>query len=476
MIFGNVGRASNGLVSRSLVAAAEGDEKARKRRMADAWARYWGQYPQSLEKTPTDPKGDDNTSVNLARRTVDISAFYLFGKPCTFTVGGEEETPADEWLAACWEANRQMTMLLEFATGASIHGDGFLRLYPAKPGEDFPRIVALDPQIVTVEWEPADFTRERRFLIEFNEVNLIAKTATAHRHRIERVSTGGWLIIEEVSHGDSKRWQSVNEEAWPYAFPPVFHCKNLPAPFSYYGRSDIEEDVLDLNGAINFVLSNINRILRVHGHPQIYATGVRQGAQLDKAIDSIWQLPSDDSKVGTVPAIENLDSHFGQLQKLRDAYHELTSIPEIATGKVENIGQLSGLALEILYGPLVQMTSVKRAFYGEMLIEVCKALLELGGYGKQSVEIKWPQILPKNRKEEADTAIALNEVGVSQETVLTELGYDPAAEAEKRDAETERAADLAARTFNRGGLPGPGAGRNPGQGDGDDDGGNQGGA
>jgi hypothetical protein len=446
------------LVADSVLASAQMERDLRRRRVNVAWDRYWGKHPKPLKVTGTDPNGDDNTTVNLSRKTVDISAFYLFGKSLKFEVGGKGDEPADEWLAKCWEANRAQTMLLEFATSAGVAGDGYLRLYPARsPGaagrDAFPRIVSLDAANVDVVTDPVDVDRVLRYVIEFTSVDLLEKRATAHRHVIEQAEdVAAWRILEQESVGDKRDWVTVSEEDWPFAFCPILHCKNLPAPHCFFGRSDIEEDVLDLNAAISFVASNVNRILRVHGHPMKYITG-QAVKDLDAAIDSVLYLPNPEAKAGAMPYVENLESHFGQLQKLRDAYHELTGIPEIATGKVENIGQLSGLALQILYGPLTRLTDVKRKFYGELLVEVCRALLELGGFDGATglpVTITWPQMLPTNRKEEAETSLILGDVGVSRETRLTELGYDAAQETERSRTESEVAALAQSVAFDRG--------------------------
>jgi hypothetical protein len=178
-------------------------------------------------------------------------------------------------------------------------------------------------------------------------------------------------------------------------------------------------------------------------------------------------FPNPDAKINRLPEIENLTAADEQFQRLRQAYDELTSIPQIASGKVDNIGQLSGLALQILYGPLVAMIQTKREFWEPMIKQISKAMLVVGGEvaegSELDIEIKWPSILPANRKEEAETATALNDAGVSQDTTLKEMGYDPEQEKLKKAQEGADAASMAAKLFDRGGLPG-----DPGDGTGED--------
>lgn len=444
--------------SEMMLTRAKMERDARKTRIGDAWKRYEGDHPLPLLATGTDPGAEDNTIVNLARKTVDIAAFYLFGMDISFEMEGEadkpkpedgapkEVDPAEEYLQAVWKDNRQATFLLEFATSAGVSGDGFIRVYPPTMPGEFPRLVSLDAQTVDVTTDPQDMSLVIRYTIEFNVVDVDLGTVEAHRHIIAANPPGqGWQITEQVSTGNAKVWITVADEHWPYEFAPIFHCKNRPSPHCYYGMSDIEADVLALNTAISFVISNINRILRVHGHPQLWIAGQRMPPEgVDRAIDKVLEMTNPDSKVGAVPYVTELTAHSEQLRALRDAYHELTSVPEVATGKLENIGQLSGLALQILYGPLVQLIKVKRLFFGEMLIELCEAILILGGFADtESIVIRWPQIIPTDRGAEADTAIILQSAGVSQDTTLTELGYDPEEEAAKRSDEQIADAKLA---------------------------------
>jgi hypothetical protein len=122
---------------------------------------------------------------------------------------------------------------------------------------------------------------------------------------------------------------------------------------------------------------------------------------------------------------------------VKAAYHETTQVPEVTTGKFDNIGQLSGLALQILYGPLLQRTQVKRRTYGDMLAELNRRLLAFGGFGEKcDVTTHWPELLPTDPQGEAQTLKTHQEMGVvSTQTVQEKLGYDPETEGPKIAAE-----------------------------------------
>lgn len=441
-------------VAQIVAADADQEEAARQKRIRAAWDAYFGAAPLPLTKTDLDPEGRDNTRLNLARISVDKCAFYLFGKGVEFDVAGadgERDEKASEWLANCWGAQKggMVPLLLEFATSAGIAGDGFLRLYPASAaGMVFPRIVPLRADTLKIETSPEDVTQVVRYRIEWTGVDKSATppTAIAYRHTIQREGDS-WNIREEESYGDARRFTLTLEEPWPYPFAPIFHVKNRPCPHSVYGMSDLEGDVLDLSRAVDFVLSNINRILRAHGHPLLYVVG-QELSKLDRSVGAMPYFPNPEARILSVEMQSDLSASFDQLTRLLEMYHELVSIPEIASGKVQDIGQLSGLALQILYGPLTALVETKRSFYGQMLKELCQALLTLSGSdpgpitlrstGKpRSITLRWPQLLPTSRKEEVETALLEHELGTSRETLLTALGRDASVEEAQRAREAE---------------------------------------
>ncbi len=52
-------------------------------------------------------------------------------------------------------------------------------------------------------------------------------------------------------------WETVSDVRWPYAFAPIVDCQNLPAPNEYWGVSDIEDDLIEITDASNFIMSNL---------------------------------------------------------------------------------------------------------------------------------------------------------------------------------------------------------------------------
>jgi hypothetical protein len=255
------------------------------------------------------------------------------------------------------------------------------------------------------------------------------------RQRILREDLG-WSIIDEESRGISTRWEVVSVEQWPYTWAPIFDCKNLPAPNQYLGRPDVPNQLLDLVDAINAVASNSRRVSRLHGHPKVWASGVADTADLDSGPDEALVIP-DDATLGVLAPPSGVDGHLALWQRLETSLHKEGVYPEIAAGRLDGVGDLSGLALRILYGPMVRRLGQMRGTYGQLLRRVDRALLELAGYEVADTRVQWPEAVPEDPAGEAQTAIVLQEAGVSKRTTLEQMGFDPDVEAERTQMERE---------------------------------------
>src|SRR5690606_15610206 len=104
-------------------------------------------------------------------------------------------------------------------------------------------------------------------------------------------------------------------------------------------------------------------------------------------------------------------------ERLREALHEVARVPEVATGRMENVGQLSGVALSILYQPLIEKTETKRCTYGDLLVELNRRMLALGGFGEDNITVlHWPELLPGDVLQERQAALLDHQLGVSAST------------------------------------------------------------
>lgn len=446
------------------VLAAHGN--SREQQIQRAWNAYLGKWSPALITKPG--RVDDNVYVNFCRLIVDKGVAFLFGKEIEFSIdAGEDElglpveSRDEKWLKEAWEYNRKGVVLQKLAKNGAIAGHAFMKIV-ADPTLPYPRLIPLDSSKVCVETEEEDIDKVWQYTITWSVWD---QTRNAYKHRRQRIiedeSGIGWWIIDEVSYDNSNyslatttnadgsvsgmvmRWEKLSQVPWPYPFAPIVDNQNLPTSNSFWGTSDLEEDIIIINEAINRTLSNTNRMIRVHAWPRMWTRGLttEQIKQVRVDSDGMIHFPGMNGELNVVQVSGDVPSAIDFYTRLRESLHELARIPEVATGKLEGIGELSGAALQILYGPIEEKTEEKRLTYGWNVKETCRRMIAINS-GNLTVipDINWPEVLPKDAYTEAQTMVMLQQAGVSIHTTLEEAGYDAEKEAEQRDVEAEIAA------------------------------------
>ncbi|NUQ69715.1 MAG: phage portal protein [Chthonomonadales bacterium] len=407
-------------VSDRVIHQAAMEEAARRERMRAAWAAYHGDTPGPLRIRPGAP--DDNVRVNYARYIVDSGVSFLVGGGVSIRPDEALPAAASRWLQSAWTANRKATLLHRLVTNGAVCGQAFLKMARPAIHGGMPRLIILDPMTVQVRWEPDDWERIVRYEILWDGIDPVSGRAAAFRQLIDRRRDAqGWTILDQRSDGDDVRWHTTAAEIWPFPWSPVLGCQNLPAANEYWGRSDLEPDVLALCRSIDFVLSNAARILRFHAHPKMWGHGF-SAEGLSLGPDEVTILPQRDAALHLLEMQGDLGSSMDLYARLLEALHETARVPAHAASSLQGLGRLSGVALRLLYQPLMEKTMTKRMLYGELLVEASRRLLEMGGYEPAGIEIEWPSVAPTDPLEEARTALLYRDLGMSSEAALRRLG------------------------------------------------------
>lgn len=436
----------NNAIYESMVSILAHEETNRLEQFRRAWKAYYGELPKPLAVKPGKP--DDNIRLNFARLIVDKGVSFLFGKELDFELEEVEETPAEIWLKSCWQSNKKMTLLQKTALNGGVCGHCFIKIQ-YKPGMKYPRLIVLDPETVSITLAADDLDNAIAYKIQYPSKDPKTGKPVSVRQIIEQ-DGAYWHITDQIGNVENLIWTTTNDQRWTYTWPPIVECQNLPAPNEFWGMSDIEPDILEINKAINFTVSNRGRILRYHAHPKTWGSGFAAN-ELQIAVDETIVLPSVEAQLHNLEMETDLASTDMFYKSLKEALHETSRIPEVAVGKLESTGGLSGLALQILYQPLLEKTETKRLLYGDMLIELNRRLLELSGYGAENItELHWQEMLPKDGTQERQNALVDQQLGVSNDTLLTQLGYNPDMEQKKKQLNTEQLASGLLSAFDNG--------------------------
>jgi hypothetical protein len=447
---------------------AKAEEDERLQRYARAWAAYDGEAPKPLEVGDGEP--EDNVRLDYAAVVVDKGASFLTGKGgVTFQLeapeaeAGDSDPDSEDPEAAetaeevakarlaeveaafdgIWSPEKRTLDFQKLATNGGVCGHGWLRLYDEGDGRI--RVSILDPANCTAVWNEDDVDILERYLVEWTTVDQMEESLTyglgvLRRKRFEpdepRNPTS-WTILDEEHDDDTGEWITTDETPWPHPYAPVLDCQNLPAPNTYYGRSDLEPAILDLLEQLESVASDMRRIVRMHGHPVLYAIGISadQLGDLEVAIGEVLTIPDKEATLGALEIAE-LTSSLALYSELKTALLEATRTPKVALGETTNSGPVSGLALEVEYEPLIEKTETKRLTYGPLLTMAGNCILDLIGFTGWSVSLGWPKMLPTDTAGEALADESEQRMGiVSKQTLAEKRGYDWSVESQRLEEE-----------------------------------------
>jgi hypothetical protein len=214
-----------------------------------------------------------------------------------------------------------------------------------------------------------------------------------------------------------------------------------------------------MNRVLNFVQSNTSRILKFHAHPKTWGKGFR-ASQISVAVDDVFVIESMDGTLQNLEMHSDLHSSLNFAGVLRSDMDEQSRVPAVALGRLADLpkGNISGVALQLLFQPLLEKTTQKQRLYGRLIREVSRAALVVAGlidvsqFEDYPIEIHWQNLLPIDDLAAAQTALILQQLHVSSATILQQLGYNSDDEAVK----TAQEATQALTQFSRGqGMPPP---------------------
>jgi hypothetical protein len=206
---------------------------------------------------------------------------------------------------------------------------------------------------------------------------------------------------------------------------------------------------------VNFVASNINRILRYHAHPKTWGRGF--SGQLDKlswGADDLIKIPTDTGQIANLEMQSDLASSTRFMEVLRQSLFDISQTVDISS-MADKLGALTNFGLRVLFFDAMNKLGTKRQLYGDGLTELNRRLLVLGG--KQADDpgrVVWQDVLPVNELDQANTLqVDLNSGIVSKETAATKRGYDWKTEEVRISSARASADNVGAallRAFNQG--------------------------
>jgi len=381
---------------------------------------------------------------NFFRPVVTVSATWLAGQPLAFEVESGSETEA-QYLSDLWQRSGSDAAFLKSAYQASIYGDACLKI---ESGEQGAALKWLDPSICFPEFDPHDHTRLVAMVVAY-------KTQLATGGDVEyRADYRNGRVTVRID--DAVTVEETYDDA-ALGGPPFVWIPNDHVVGSCFGRSDIEPIVQLVERYEHTALAHFN-VLDYHGSPNLAVFGSAKPQQetTEKGVKTTFWFTSPDGRIEMVGWKGSFPAYGDELERLRDAIAEVSEVPRVAFGQFDGSSALSGVALRILYGPIVAKTDRKRAIWGPALERAVWMASSIDGFAfdPDRIHAVWQDPMPGDELAALEALEAKGRLGVSRSQILKELEYSPeeiAAMTAERDADDERTAARRAALFDSGG-------------------------
>lgn len=438
-------------LDKELMAIYDKERKERNAAIDGLWKWRRGLHPATLEVIDGI---DDNIYFNLAGQAIDDIGEFM-GQP-HIMAEGEGADAANEALEAILSLNVFKELAADTIEAGNVAGHCYLRLEipdGTPVGDDgvprfddayLPEFSLLDARYIAVFW---DVTRagSRKALLWYrlmweigNDIfmqDIVPDSLMPDGERVGDV----WHVIEYRGAQSNSRFEEVARSIWPYPFAPIVDWKNARRPHAYYGDTTLTESSLRLNRSVNFVASNIGRIIKFHGHPKTIIVGA-SGDDIDVRPDGLiaFQQSPEEMEIKNLEMQSDLSASEKYLEKLEARFFSERRVLDQAAIK-DKVGGLTNFGVRMLYLNMLLMVEEKRQLYGDAFAELARRLLGMMGMGGVTIVTRWSDPLPINRAELVAAAQVEKSIGVtSPQTLASVLGRDYDAELKQR-LEAERA-------------------------------------
>lgn len=257
---------------------------------------------------------------------------------------------------------------------------------------------------------------------------LFGKAGTAERETTK--------VTEIISAKAFQRYEDdvlVNEGELPWGFLPIVHIQNLAQPFYYEGISDVEP-LIPLQDELNTRLSDRANRITFQSFKMYLGKGIENFEDKPVAPGRMWQTDNTDASIEEFGGDSETPSEAAHIAEIRDAIDKVSGVPPIMTGNLKSkIGNLtSAVAIKLTFMGLLMKNDRKQFTYGEGIKRICSMALSIldtaniykTTESQREIEIEYPNPLLEDMTEKLTQAQIKQSLGVPQEQIIKELGYE----------------------------------------------------
>lgn len=410
-----------------------------------AWRYYDGDHKKHLKVK--DGK-DDNTTINLCKQVVDRTVSFLVADFPDIELDELKDTELERQLRNAWQDSGGAELLLETAQTGSLDGHCFMRVMEARDGDDYPRVVNLDPANVIVFWQADDYKQVLWYEIHYT----VGKTR--YRQDVVNFDTQ-WNIYqfkgssEQIAGVTTTKWELIGDiVVWPYPLGPIVDWQHNIRAKRYYGEGELSN--IGLNDSVNKISSDNQRTVRFNSAPKTIGTGFEAGKVTPTAIDNFWTIEDADAKVYNLEMKSELTASENLALRLRDEFMSEHRVV-VLKGDVRDFQRVTNLGVRALFIDQLSKRAQQSWTYTKGIKAVSQRfmmLMKVQEY-RTPVKVTLADPLPSDPTEQTNVVKTQQEMGIiSKQTSAESLGRNWQLEQERLAAEGDQGA-LALEAFMR---------------------------
>ena len=345
------------------------------------WAMYLGHH-YSYRR----PTGETQMVINYYRAFTDFILNFTFGKGVSFRSPKETEAIVPDLLERVWEIdNNKATVLWEMGQQGGVSGDIFIKVayeeaWVDPAGRSHPgrvRVLPLNSSFCFPEFHPHDRERLIRFKLKYRFWGTSLE-GTRQVFTYTEILTDD--VIEEYINDEL-----IDSRPNPLGTIPIIHVPNVRISGSPWGLSDCN-DIININRVYNEVSTDVADIVNYHAAPVTVIIGAK-ASQLEKGANKVWGgLPKDARVENLEGGSQGLKGAMEFLALIKKSMHEMVGVPESALGQAMPVSNTSGVALSIMFQPLMNR-------YHQKIIQYARGLERVNEIILLSLAIKEPEVL-----------------------------------------------------------------------------------
>jgi len=343
------------------------------------WAMYLGHHTSFRRQA-----GEPSIILNYYRALTDFIINFTFSKGIQFRSVKATEAIVPSLLERVWEIdNNKSTVLWEIGQQGGVSGDCFIKVayeesYEDSAGAVHPgrvRILPLNSSFCFPEFHPHDRERLVRFKLKYRFWGTSLE-GTRQVYTYTEILTDD--MIEEYINDEM-----IDSRPNPLGIIPVVHIANVRVSGSPWGLSDCNE-MISINRVYNETATDIADIINYHSAPVTVIIGAK-ASQLEKGANKVWGgLPKDAKVENLEGGGQGLKGAMEFMDRLKKAMHEMTGVPESALGQAMPVSNTSGVALSIMFQPLMNR-------YHQKIVQYAHGIERVNSLVLRTLAIKEPE-------------------------------------------------------------------------------------